>query len=70
MVAQFDACSSAVQEVMGSIHRSDKFHSLKLAVTEEILLNRLEGLSLPRKSVIGFTGRPTMTIAVYRDIKQ
>ena len=32
----------------------------------EILDNRLEGLSLPRKSVVRLTDRPDMTIVVYR----
>ena len=31
----------------------------------EILVNRLGGLSLPRKSVVRLTGRPDMTIDVY-----
>ena len=32
----------------------------------EVLVNRLGGLSLPRKSVIRLTDRPDMTLAVYR----
>ena len=35
----------------------------------EVLVNRLEGLSLPRKSVVRFTGRPDMTLDVYRGRK-
>ena len=35
-----------------------------------ILVNRLEGLSLPRNSVVGLTDRPDMTIAVYRGRKE
>ena len=31
----------------------------------EVLVNRLEGLSLPRKSVVRLTDRPDMTIDVY-----
>ena len=34
-----------------------------------ILVNRLGGLSLPRKSVVRLTDRPDMTIAVYRGRK-
>ena len=36
----------------------------------EVLVNRLEGLSLPRKSVARLTDRPDMTFDVYRDVKQ
>ena len=35
----------------------------------EVLVNHLEGLSLPRKSVIKLTDRPDMTIDVYRGRK-
>ena len=35
----------------------------------EVLVNRLGGLSLPRKSVIRLTGRPDMTLDVYRGRK-
>ena len=31
----------------------------------EVLVNRLGGLSLPRKSVISLTDRPDMTLDVY-----
>ena len=31
----------------------------------EVLVNRLGGLSLPRKSVVRLTDRPDMTIDVY-----
>ena len=32
----------------------------------EVLVNRLGGLSLPRKSVVSLTDRPDMTLDVYR----
>ena len=32
----------------------------------EVLVNHLGGLSLPRKSVVGLTDRPDMTLDVYR----
>ena len=32
----------------------------------EVLVNRLGGLSLPRKSVVRLTDRPDMTLNVYR----
>ena len=32
---------------------------------QEVLVNRLDGLSLPRKSVVRFTDRPDMTLDVY-----
>ena len=35
----------------------------------ELLVNRLGGLSLPRKSVVRLTDRPDMTIDVYRGRK-
>ena len=35
----------------------------------EVLVNRLGGLSLPRKSVVRLTERPDMTIDVYRGRK-
>ena len=35
----------------------------------EVLLNRLGGLSLPRKSVVTLTDRPDMTLDVYRGRK-
>ena len=35
----------------------------------EVLVNRLGGLSLPRKSVVRSTDRPDMTLDVYRGRK-
>ena len=35
----------------------------------EVLVNRLGGLSLPRKSVVRLTDRPAMTVDVYRGRK-
>ena len=35
----------------------------------EVLVNRLEGLSLPRKSVVRLTDHPDMTLDVYRGRK-
>ena len=35
----------------------------------EVLVNRLGGLSLPRKSVVRLTDRPDMTLEVYRGRK-
>ena len=35
----------------------------------EVLVNRLKGLSLPRKSVARLTDRPDMTLDVYRGRK-
>ena len=35
----------------------------------EVLVNRLGGLSLPRKSVVRLTDRPGMTLDVYRGRK-
>ena len=35
----------------------------------KVLVNRLGGLSLPRKSVVRLTDRPDMTVDVYRGRK-
>ena len=35
----------------------------------EVLVNRLEGLSLPRKSIVRLTDHPDMTLDVYRGRK-
>ena len=35
----------------------------------EVLVNRLGGLSLPRKNVVRLTDRPDMTLDVYRGRK-
>ena len=35
----------------------------------EVLVNRLGGLSLPRKSVVRLTDRPNMTLDIYRGRK-
>ena len=35
----------------------------------EVLVNRLGGLSLPRKSVVRLTDRPDMTLDVYQGCK-
>ena len=40
-----------------------------LAKVHEILVNRLGGLSLPRKSVVRLTDRPDMTLDVYHGRK-
>ena len=52
------------------------FHFLRRAVVSywrkyvhEVLVNRLGGLSLPRKSVVMLTDRPDMTLDVYRGRK-
>ena len=37
---------------------------------QEVLVNHLGGLSLPRKSVVRLTDRPDMTLDVYRGHKQ
>ena len=36
----------------------------------EVLVNRLGGLSLPRKSVVRLADRPDMTLGVTVDVKQ
>ena len=36
---------------------------------QEVLVNRLGGLSLPRKSVVRLTDRPDMTLDVYHGRK-
>ena len=50
-----------------------KLHQLKQCTSmdyvHEVLVNRLGGLSLPRKSVVRLTDRPEMTLDVYRGRK-
>ena len=52
------------------------FHEGQLSVTGEsmctkyLLVNRLGGLSLPRKSVVRLTDRPDMTLMFTADVKQ
>ena len=40
-----------------------------LKYVHEVLVNRLGGLSLPRKSMVRLTDRPDMTLDVYRGRK-
>ena len=42
---------------------------LSAQYVHEVLVNRLGGLSLPRKSVVRLTDRPNMTLDVYRGRK-
>ena len=52
-----------------------RFYSRRAVVSywrkyvHEVLVNRLGGLSLPRKSVVRLTDRPDMTLDVYRGRK-
>ena len=57
-------------------HRSPRNSGSRRAVDSywrkyghEVLVNRLGGLSLPRKSVVRLTDRPDMTLNVYRGRK-
>ena len=43
--------------------------SYRRKYVHEVLVNRLGGLSLPRKSVVSLTDRPDMTLDVYRGHK-
>ena len=45
------------------------FRSYWQKYVHEVLVNRLGGLSLPRKSVVRLTDRPDMTVDVYRGRK-
>ena len=62
---------------MGNIqhHSCGLVHTLHGVVSywrkyvHEVLVNRLGGLSLPRKSVVRLTDRPDMTLDVYRGRK-
>ena len=68
--------------VPGSIHGLAKYFrfsfrffkkgscQLLTKYVHEVLVNRLGGLSLPRKSVVRLTDRPDMTLDVYRGRKQ
>ena len=65
-------------EVLGSIPHtfvSPSAESRRAVVSywrkfvHEVLVNRLGGLSLPRKSVVRLTDRPDMTLDIYRGRK-
>ena len=55
--------------VLGSIPGLATKLSFLLPLFQEVLVNRLAGLSLPRKSVIRLTDRPDMTLDVNRGRK-
>ena len=42
----------------------------EIRYVHEVLVNRLGGLSLPRKSLVRLTDRPNMTLDVYRGHKK
>ena len=75
------ACLTQEPEVPGSIlgpttYFHFSFHPLKKdscqlkgKVCHEVLINRLGGLSLPRKSVVRLIDHPDMTIDVYHGCK-
>ena len=48
------------------MERNSIAHNLSRKYVHEVLVNRLGGLSLPRKSVVRLTDRPDMTLDVYR----
>ena len=62
------------QKVLGSIPSLAKYFRFSRGAVvsywrkfvHEVLVNRLGGLSLPRKSVVRLTDRPDMTLDVYR----
>ena len=61
-------------EVLGSIPGLATYIRFPLRTNRrkyvhEVLVNRLGGLSLPRNSVVRLTGRPDMTLDVYRGRK-
>ena len=72
-VAQSVGHQTRKTEVLGSIHTfvSPSADSRGAVVSywrkyvQEVLVNRLGGLSLPRKSVVRLTDRPDMTLDVY-----
>ena len=45
------------------------YRQLLVKYVHKVLVNRLGGLSLPRKSVVRLTDRPDMTLNVYRGRK-
>ena len=62
-------------EVLGSIPGLATYFRFSAVVSywrkyvHKVLVNRLGDLSLPRKSVVRLTGRPDMTLDVYRGRK-
>ena len=51
--------------IFGRIWRPGDRPFPALQFVHEVLVNRLGGLSLPRKSVVRLTDRPDMTLDVY-----
>ena len=53
----------------GELLPSANFHCYWRKYVHEVLVNRLGGLSLPRKSVVRLTDRPDMILDVYHGHK-
>ena len=56
--------------VLGSISGLATYFRFSFRFFKKGMVNRLGGLSLPRKSVVRLTDRPDMTLAVYRGQQQ
>ena len=52
-----------------NLYKSSSPEPIWRKYVHEVLVNRLGGLSLPRKSVVRLTDRPDMTLDVYRGRK-
>ena len=53
----------------GPSQQLDMYRGAVISYWHEILVNRLRGLSLPRKSMVRLTDRPDMTLDIYRGRK-
>ena len=62
-------CITAVSEQTAHLHVETTVVSYWRKYVHEVLVNRLGGLSLLRKSVVRLTDRPGMTLDVYRGRK-
>ena len=69
MMVQSDIADDLIQFIGPSAFSRRTVVSYWRKYVHEVLVNRLGGLSLPRKSVVRLTDRPDMTLDVYRGRK-
>ena len=65
----FDTRSGNILSFLLPLFQEGQFVSHWRKYVHEVLVNRLGGLSLPRKSMVRLTDRPDMTLDVYRGRK-
>ena len=65
----FDTRSGNILSFLLPLFQEGQLSSYWQKYVHKVLVNRLGGLSLPRKSVVRLTDRPNMTLDVYRGRK-